>query len=1162
MTALDANQIGLLFHGQIWLDLTETTSSFHRTGIQRTLAQMIATATDRGRLVPFTVAPDGAVIVHDHALLDLLADELFSADDFEEVSAKIAKVTSHPLCRVDRDALLAARAVVNIEVFFNPVRAEFYDYLLKKMRERIFFLIYDIIPIGQPNYFKHHLPFAMEYFRFCLSVENIATISSFTRDQMVTVLGRNDTHNIRVITLGTDTFGSAPPAQQARDLSGTPLFVVVGTVMDCKGHLLVLQTFRALWDAGIDVSLMFLGDADGDASDELFEAMEESGQNPAQFRWFQAPGDRDIRDTLAAAWGTVYVSDGEGFGLGPLESLQAGVPTIVRSDYPSLADVPPLGQIRVPPSDEQALKAAVLSLLDRNVHRTAKADLAKLTLKTWPQFGRDLNGWIESRASRAQPIDDLGFGTVAAGGLRSKSLRLCRDLLFGNANAFAKASANLKLDIESWYNPDRLRRLIDSNAATRPLLVADLVHHSVGMGSCDRETGLRTLLTCMVLVSGQAGAVDHGHHKQVPAAPASQSAAMPELDRLPEAIDRLNGLDALPPGDFATALARFLVGDGMDLAVWHDLCLLVGSFSSTRRQTLVKWLFTCPVGLESNWDRWIVQYCAASVVLANPDWGRAPVVCNDVLLLSSVPPPLLRNLSPAHSDSEQRLADALALPETVSAAQFFETLTGRKLTDEQIAFTRNLLDIGASREALLAFIGTLWAGLPPDALDTLRLTAAKAVLTGLMAASRTDNPEAFIRRCYANILFRRSDEAGFAHSMQDYRQGSPFRIIENLMRSQEAMSFYGAMAAAVANANPPHGASPESLLESVKQLLEVPNGQLCALLYKTLLGRTASTDEANLASTQLAFGVSRERMIAAMLASTEFRGRILDPDEPAIILRLLGTRLLGRCRDALRMLDGEGFVDACFLLLRGRPPSSDEKTNLSVSGVAGRWRELLRTTLASDECSRIFTAQGIDEIRPMLADRLISRPPLTQRVTALLNMGEGDFVACVTETLSGKWAEPVNRHTMAYRLSLGMPRESVIFQTLGRLVPTTGGEPNMTFVELVDAVALAVARRLYQASTNAANPESYVNACYLAILGRPADLEGLNSHAEIMRNEPGVGWLRVAQHLVKSPECTGCTGLFAQSRMYLVIVTLLREPERAASLLGASALQASLPASA
>src|SRR5258708_14271312 len=103
--------VGDLLDGHIWLDLTETTSTVHRTGVQRVLAQAIATAPDRGRLIPFSIAANDSILLHSQRILDLLGDRLFSEADFAKVRDEISDIATRPLARLDRRVLLTARAV-------------------------------------------------------------------------------------------------------------------------------------------------------------------------------------------------------------------------------------------------------------------------------------------------------------------------------------------------------------------------------------------------------------------------------------------------------------------------------------------------------------------------------------------------------------------------------------------------------------------------------------------------------------------------------------------------------------------------------------------------------------------------------------------------------------------------------------------------------------------------------------------------------------------------------------------------------------------------------------------------------------------------------------------------------------------------------------------
>lgn len=57
--------------------------------------------------------------------------------------------------------------------------------------------------------------------------------------------------------------------------------------------------------------------------------------------------DNTLREVLAGARALVFGSEQEGFGLPPLEALSAGIPVIVSERIPSIAMLPPDGQIRL-----------------------------------------------------------------------------------------------------------------------------------------------------------------------------------------------------------------------------------------------------------------------------------------------------------------------------------------------------------------------------------------------------------------------------------------------------------------------------------------------------------------------------------------------------------------------------------------------------------------------------------------------------------------------------------------------------------------------------------------------------------------------------------------------------------------------------------------------
>jgi glycosyltransferase involved in cell wall biosynthesis len=72
----------------------------------------------------------------------------------------------------------------------------------------------------------------------------------------------------------------------------------------------------------------------------------------------------------------------EGFGIPPVESLKAGVPVITLPQVPSVAILPPLGQIRLADTSAEAVANVVLALEDDRLAGWLWAEAATLDLGT------------------------------------------------------------------------------------------------------------------------------------------------------------------------------------------------------------------------------------------------------------------------------------------------------------------------------------------------------------------------------------------------------------------------------------------------------------------------------------------------------------------------------------------------------------------------------------------------------------------------------------------------------------------------------------------------------------------------------------------------------------------------------------------------------------
>jgi glycosyltransferase involved in cell wall biosynthesis len=129
--------------------------------------------------------------------------------------------------------------------------------------------------------------------------------------------------------------------------------------------------------------------------------------------------DDDIAAAMRVARATIFVSTAEGFGLPPVESLHAGVPVITLADVPSIAMLPPLGQIRLPELGVEAVANAVLALEDDRVAERLWAEAATIELGTWRTFAVQVARWC---AGLAAPASNVVKGHPRCKGLPATAL--------------------------------------------------------------------------------------------------------------------------------------------------------------------------------------------------------------------------------------------------------------------------------------------------------------------------------------------------------------------------------------------------------------------------------------------------------------------------------------------------------------------------------------------------------------------------------------------------------------------------------------------------------------------------------------------------------------------------------------------------------------------
>ncbi|MBI1216319.1 MAG: glycosyltransferase [Alphaproteobacteria bacterium] len=229
------------------------------------------------------------------------------------------------------------------------------DYLLEWRRRgvRIFFVVYDLLPVQHPQFFRNGA--AQNHQSWCETISHFdgaLCISRAVADdfhdwlQALGPKGNRRPFSINWFHLGADIKAapvpSSTPAKGADGKmrpaqAGRPSFLMVGTIEPRKGHAQVLQAFELLWKQGVDVNLVIIG-KEGWMVDKLASKLRHHRELGQRLFWLDKASDKELMEAYAASTCLIAASEGEGFGLPLIEAAHQKLPIIAR-DLPVFLEV-------------------------------------------------------------------------------------------------------------------------------------------------------------------------------------------------------------------------------------------------------------------------------------------------------------------------------------------------------------------------------------------------------------------------------------------------------------------------------------------------------------------------------------------------------------------------------------------------------------------------------------------------------------------------------------------------------------------------------------------------------------------------------------------------------------------------------------------------------
>ena len=226
------------------------------------------------------------------------------------------------------------------------------DYLesLRRQGARVYFIIYDLLPIVMPDAFPSkaslaYIPWLESITRF----DGAICISRTTAEALADWLKENapkQSHHLSIgwSHIGADIENSVPTCgipddapQVLTHITTHPTFLMVGTIEPRKQHAQTLAAFEKLWSKGIEVNLAIVG-KQGWKVETLVESLRHHAERGKRLFWLEGISDEYLEKIYSTSTCLIAASEGEGFGLPLIEAAQHKLPIIAR-DIPVFREV-------------------------------------------------------------------------------------------------------------------------------------------------------------------------------------------------------------------------------------------------------------------------------------------------------------------------------------------------------------------------------------------------------------------------------------------------------------------------------------------------------------------------------------------------------------------------------------------------------------------------------------------------------------------------------------------------------------------------------------------------------------------------------------------------------------------------------------------------------
>jgi glycosyltransferase involved in cell wall biosynthesis len=229
--------------------------------------------------------------------------------------------------------------------------------------------------------------------------DGIAAVSEDSRGALVEYwrwLGHRDVPPVVTLPLGCDPARAVPHAPAGAEDHAEPAILCVGSIEGRKNHLSLLQACEQLWLEGRKFRLHLIGLPRPETAAAALKQLEQLQAKGRPVRFDGPVDDAALVAAYAACSFTVYPSLMEGFGLPVIESLQYRRACICSGRGALGESARAGGCLTLERVDATSLARAIADLLDQpEKRRRLESEASGRRFRTWDDYATDLLTWIK-----------------------------------------------------------------------------------------------------------------------------------------------------------------------------------------------------------------------------------------------------------------------------------------------------------------------------------------------------------------------------------------------------------------------------------------------------------------------------------------------------------------------------------------------------------------------------------------------------------------------------------------------------------------------------------------------------------------------------------------------------------------------------------------------